>query len=102
MRQAEHFAALAENGAALAGNAKSEARLAPAQKGRTGASPAAVNAARETDAASAAHGARDPGAWRVGAPPAAVNAARGAGHALAERRAGAPHVAENAAATGVE
>ena len=36
----------------------------------------------------------------MGAPPAAVNAARGAEHAPAERRAGAPHVAENAAATG--
>jgi len=36
----------------------------------------------------------------VGAPPAAVNAARGAEHAPAERRAGAPHVAGNATATG--
>ena len=35
-----------------------------------------------------------------GAPPTAVNAGRGAEHAPAERRAGAPHVAENAAATG--
>jgi len=37
----------------------------------------------------------------VGAPQATVNAARGAKHAPAERRAGAPHVAENAAATDV-
>jgi len=36
----------------------------------------------------------------VGAPPAAVYAARGAELASAERRAGAPHAAENAAATG--
>ena len=34
------------------------------------------------------------------ASPVAVNAARGAEHAPAERRAGASHVAENAAAKG--
>ena len=36
----------------------------------------------------------------MGASPAAVNAARGAEHAPAEWCVGAPHVAENAAATG--
>ena len=36
----------------------------------------------------------------MGAPPTAVKAARGAEHAPVERRAGAPHVAENTAATG--
>jgi len=36
----------------------------------------------------------------VGAPKAVVNAARGAQNAPAERQARAPHVAENAAATG--
>jgi len=36
----------------------------------------------------------------MGAPPAAVKAECGAEHAPAERRAGAPHVAENATATG--
>ena len=36
----------------------------------------------------------------MGAPPTAVKAARGAEHASKERRAGAPDVAENAAATG--
>ena len=91
LSRAEHFATLAADAATLAGNAKSGARLAPAQRGRTWASPAA---------ASAAHGARGPGGWRVGAPPAAVNAARGAEHAPAERHAGAPHVAENTAAPG--
>ena len=35
----------------------------------------------------------------MGASPAAVNDARGAKHAPAERRVGAPHVAENVAAT---
>ena len=87
LRRAEHFATLAADVAALAGNAKSGARLAPVQRGRTGASPAAENAAYK---------ARCPRGRRMGAPPTAVKAARGAEHAPAERRAGAPHVAENA------
>ena len=70
LRRAEHFATVAAGAAALAGNAKYGARLAPTQRGRMGASPAAVNAGR------------------------------GAECSPAERRAGAPHVAENAAATG--
>ena len=37
----------------------------------------------------------------MGAPPTAVKAARGAENASEERRAGAPDVPENAAATGV-
>ena len=36
LRRAEHFATLAADVAALAGNSKSGARLAPAQRGRTG------------------------------------------------------------------
>ena len=44
LRRAEHFTTLAADVAALAGNANSGARLAPAQLGRTGASPAASSA----------------------------------------------------------
>ena len=92
LRRAEHFATLAADVAALAGNAKSGARLVPAQRGRTGASPAAENTAYEG---------RCPGGRRMGASPTAVKAARGVEHAPKERRAGASYVAENAAATGV-
>ena len=66
LRGAEHFATLAADAAALAGNAKSGARLAPAQRGRMGASLAAVSAAYEE---------RCPGGRRIGASPAAVNSA---------------------------
>ena len=52
LRRAEHFATLAADVAALAGNAKSGARLAPAQRGRMGASPTAVKAARGAENAS--------------------------------------------------
>ena len=93
LKRAERFATLAADVAVLAGNAKSGARLAPAMRWRTGASPAAASAAR------GARGA--PGGRRVRASPAAVNAARGAEHAPAERRAGAPYAAVNAAATEV-
>ena len=83
MRRAEHFATLAADVTTLAGKAESGARLTPAQRGRMGAPPTAVKAARGAEHA--------PAERRAGAPHVAENA---------ERRAGAPHVAENAAATG--
>ena len=66
MRRAEHFATFAADAAVLAGNAKSGARLAPAQRGAWGRHRR-KNAARGAEHA--------PAERRAGAPHVAGNAA---------------------------